>query len=457
MKKSIQSILFFLTKYLCIILIIIFLIRLLYVVNNWRIKLIDSQTDKLYKSINGSSSDKDLFERYTYNIEKKKDRVTALDLYRLGSLYDFVGESLTASSASNSKNAGYYYLKSLKKIEKKYKGDYKNTTAEDKYVIEKIKDRIHLNKLYVALLQQDKPIEEQPLWQDDINWLDTHLNTIEMTPTNARTSPPRNQILLNGQQPPEQIAESEIKWISDSQNVHDSNINQELVQQYNFISSKVTIPQWSMSAIIEYISSPSNLKKMSEFDQANIPVAVNMLYYINSYNPTIGILGVRESEYISKIFTYIMQERDERKKQIMTENFVANLKDMNPNGTPVCINGRITRALSSLATPGIDSACISNSSLLFGNFENQMELGILKSGQVIKNEIMSKVGNVRDSVIRSANENSVKQYNAGEQNEETAKLHASIMEHIDVEILSDYMDTKGIDLQKIRKEISDNI
>jgi len=418
--------------------ILIFMIVLFYIVlSAWYSKSIDAHIERTYNEINGSPiNDEKKFTEFVRGI-KKKNKITALDLYRLGSLCDYVG--------CNTVNASYYYKQSLEKIKEKHPNG-RAFSPQDIFIINKIKDRIRLNKLYVALLRQGLYIEERPLQPIHINQINADLEDIdrigtinidrfgaigiEFGPINA------DQIGI------ERTHTSENKtpaWTSDSQNVHDTNINQELVQQYNLVSNSVGPSNWNLHKISEYISSPAITEKMPAFELDNVFRATNMLRYIENHDPVIAMLGVRESEYMSNIFSYIMQQNDE-KKTVMTQNFINNLKDMEGNGSPVCINGRTTRALSSLAWPE--------------DIDFQDGIGILKSGQVIKNEILSKVGHIRDSVLANEDKEIVDKYNAGEQME---VLQATIMKEIDDKILADYSEAKGIDLKAIRNEIKDNL
>jgi hypothetical protein len=387
------------TKLIIYIIIVLLIIRILYIIKR---KYDTKKLNNIYLDINGTpNNDFKKFIEFKDAINKKKENATSLDYYRLGSLYDYV--------RNDNKNASYYYKLGLQNIKK-------NTNdVSNKYVINKIQDRLDLNNFYT----QNNYVEETPLENKDVLEIKQQLNEIKHHLSEIKD---KDKI--------------KTKWISDSQNVHDTNINQEIVKQFNELKNKIHISEWRPLQISNYII--EHKEDFPKYEQDKIPIAINMLDYINKYNPIIGILEISESIFIGIIFTYIINEKNETKKQIMLENFINNLYDMNPkNETPVCINGRITRALSTLAFP-----------------ESNSDLGILKSKQVIQNEIFSRVGDLRKKILENTPQQIVNDYNLDKDTQEVINLKSQIILSIDKEILSDY---KINGLSEIRKEIIDNI
>jgi hypothetical protein len=412
-------------KYIIAIILIILVIRLIYIISQKIQHIEDKKIDKIYTKINGNDHNNEkYFIQYNEAIRKKGKRSTPLDYYRIGSLYDYV--------RGNSELAGFFYILSLQKLmEKSVK---QKLTTKDNYIIQKMKDRLRLNNTYRALIAQMNIIEEVPLPNHQVNEIAARLDNIDIVVNQNEYNN------VDTHQPDE-------KWVSDSQNVHDSNINRDIANQFSLVKSKTLQSQWDINSIIRYIQRPEFLDTFLE--RENINNSVSVLRYIEKHNPHIGILGESEANYVGTIFTYIMQEQNEIRKQAMLENFVNNLNDINPNGTPVCINGRITRVISSLATPGIEDAGGEVS-------EFDKDIGVLKSGQVIRNEILARAGAMRNKVLEDAPENIVNEYNSGEQTENTNNLINQIVDRID-EVLTEYKDAKGVDLQSVRSEIIDNL
>lgn len=421
-----------------IIAILAFLvIRLFYIIYNKCSDLHNKKIDDIYTQINGSETeDEKYFAQYNMAIQQKGKMATALDYYRIGSLYDYV--------RTNSELAGFFYILSLQKL--KDKTATQHLDMQDKFIINKMRNRLQLNTIYQNLITQNRLIEEVPLTPNQINVIENNLQDIKINhirlPPRLNDFEPYDEFMFN---PFVDDKKGEKKWVSDSQNVHSSTINQDVINQYKFLKEHVLQSQWEPMQIANFIQRPEFVNKLPVFERNNVNLAVDMLSYIQSHNPTISILNEQETTYVGTIFTYIMQEQNDNRRQIMLENFVNNLKDMKPpQGTPVCINGRMTRVLSSLATPGLDA-------------ETPNDLGILKSEQVIKNEILARVGSIREKVLQNTSEYIVGEYNSNQSTPAVAELQNRIMEQIDSEILSEYDDTRGIDLAEIRTEIHDNL
>jgi len=397
------------TKIIIYIIILILIIRLLYILKK---KYDNHKKNRIYLQINGSpENDNKILKEYEKTLDKE---FTSLDYYRLGSLYDYVQNDVNKAS--------HFYKLGLQQI-KENKSDENNN-----YVISKIQDRIHLNNLY-----KHYNVEEMPLNDNHINEIKQNINEIKQNTNKIKQN--TNKIKQNTTI--QTINQQDlVKWTSDSQNVHDTNINQEIISQFNELKIQIPVSEWTPIQIAKYIQDNSCI--FPEFESKRIPNVIKMLNYINKYNPTIAILDISESIFIGLIFTYIMRQDNKGQQQIMLENFINNLYDMNPNDeTPVCINGRITRALSTLALP-----------------ESNSNLGILKSKQVIQNEIFSRVGELQKKILDNTPENIVNDYNLDKSTQDVINLKQYIISSIDNNILSDY---KDINLKIIRNQIVENI
>lgn len=434
-------------KIIIIVIILLLLVRLIYIAKTQYYIGRDKAADKIYTNIMGSpENDEQQFAQYSEAIRKKRNNATALDYYRMGSLYDYV--------RNDSEQAGFYYVLGLQKLKQKAKTI--PLSGKDNYILNKMQDRLRLNTIYQNIIDrqqlngQQLTLEEVPLSNQHIEAIEHELNDIAV----VRMPPPAFNVGLGTQlgdmpnwiidaQP--QQPDGQPHWVSDSQNVHDSHISQDVVSQYNQIKSRIVMPQWSPTQIANYIQRPDIIQSFPAFERDNIRGAVEMLHHINDRHANISILAESEPSYIGTLFTYIMQEKNQPRRQAMLENFVNNLQDMKPtNGSPVCVNGRITRAISSLATPGLESATDDG-------------IGILRSGQVIRNEILARAGEIRTQTLANASEVAAAEYNSGQPTQAAADLQAQILADIDARVLADYSDEKNINIQEVRREIEENL
>src|SRR5882757_4652338 len=96
-------------KSIIIIIILLLFLRLIVIASRQYYDYQDKVADKIYTNILGTpNNDERHFVQYSEAIRKKKNRTTALDYYRMGSLYDFV--------RGDSERAGFYYVLGLQKL-----------------------------------------------------------------------------------------------------------------------------------------------------------------------------------------------------------------------------------------------------------------------------------------------------------------------------------------------------
>jgi hypothetical protein len=317
-----------------------------------------------------------------------------IDDFRIGHIYDYVFH--------DNKNATKYYKKALKKIKKKRDPD-------GEFIKTKLRDRQILNQ--VAEID------------DNIIWLDLN----DFVPDDD----PQQNII----KPADNVNIPEIKtyWVSDSQNVHDTNINNELKSQYDLITNyNITnnIYIYSYNDIMAYLLNiyPT---ECNEMDKNNIEPAISMLEYIQKHNGNIMKLDTNETYFIQQVFSKIMAADNMR--ITMLENFVLNLKQSWNENIPVCITGRTTRILSSFAF------CDAG-------------IGILKSKQVIKNEIFAKAGTIQNKIINDYPPNIQEKYNNGD--DDMKYIDCRINEEIKKMVYNDYADSVDGDfLSDVLQEI----
>jgi hypothetical protein len=245
--------------------------------------------------------------------------------------------------------------------------NFLNTSSMDEYKIGSLydfvlKNPVKANKHYMNALRVPNPFIEIKI-ADRITYKDPDISAID-------TRELANQIKKNKKE------SLEIKWTSDSQNVHDSSINNEVERQYK----QLIRPQ--KSTIDDIIAFVSNVP-LNPLDEGNRCDAVSMLKYIKKNNPHISKLNDSECNFVRNVYEKVR----EKNNPVFLENFILNLKESYAGGTPVCITGRTARVMSSI-TDG------------------------LKSRPVIRNELLAISAGVRDAILRD--KNLMELYNGGE-------------------------------------------
>jgi hypothetical protein len=366
--------------------VIFTIICLLIVLFLYDLYLIKRGSD-LYLKIN-NDNDKNTACEYLKHITYKYKK-TPLDNYRIGGVYDFI--------LHDTNTAQNYYLEAVNQIKKN-----SNTTNDvieindNIFIRDRLEDRIRINF--------DAEHDDNIFRLRHLMDLNNELKNLE--------------IKIDKKIESNTPIEDHITWKSDSQNVHDSNINNELRESYEKIkkyNKNNNIFLWDINDIIGYIK---NINP-TEMETHNIPDAINMLEYIQINNAHISKINVSEKKFISEIFSKIICEKEEKKRINMLENLMMNLKESYGNGTPVCVTGRTTRILSSFA----------------GNDDS---IGIFKSKPVIKNEIFLKAGNIRNRLFNNVSKEVQEQYNNNIKNIDTQNLEYNMKSEIRNMINSDY-------------------
>jgi hypothetical protein len=388
-------------EYITLISIIITLMILCYLYDEY---VLSNSCKTIYNSID-NDNDINMANQYI-NYATSKYNKTPIDNYRIANIYDFV--------LHDTKNANNYYKKSINQIKQ-------NPAFDNNYFIkDRIRDRIIINN--------KSEIDDNKFNINDLNEIEMELNDLE-------------EILETEIYESDKKIEDKITWTEDSQNVHDSNINNELKDQFDSIkkfNDTNDIYIWNFDDIICFIKDYS--KEINDLDKKNIPDAIKMMEYINTHNCYVTKIDSGITLLMSHVFSYI-NTHEEKKRKVMIENLILNLKESYKNGTPVCITGQVTRILSSIAD--IDET---------GSIPG---LGILKSKTVIKNEILAKAGNIRNNIVKSYPEDTQKKYNESISCKEVNELEDHIKFDIENMIKKDYYDLWNSDKQWINNIIKE--
>lgn len=357
---------------------------------------------KLYNQIDNDNDEEsaNLFLSYAKNRIKK----SPLENYRIGNVYDFM--------LKDDIKAHEYYLQAINQAI--------DEPDEDALFIQtRLRDRVDINNIF--------EIDDAKYNIFNLDELDNELKELERALTDIyMADKPYNVSNTNDKK----TLEERVQWKSDSQNVHDSNINNELRKGYEKIKNEnANSFLWEIPDIIDYTRFIYS-KEADEAELRNIEPALKMLDYIDSKQGVeIMKLNTSERDFISNVFTKIYNEPDAKKRKILLENFMLNLKESYSNGSPVCITGRTTRIMTSFADMD----------------ENSPTLGILKAKPVIRNEILLKSADIRNKIFDNADKEVQDKYNKSINDVDTAALENDMKQEIRKMIHADYKELENED------------
>lgn len=209
---------------------------------------------------------------------------------------------------------------------------------------------------------------------------------------------------------PAQYIEQKIRWVSDHQNVHDEAIYKAVSNQYNKIKSYNTLynsSPYTIGSFEEFIRSSDNHKAREVFN------------WINGVNAKVEE-GVTEKDVIEQVWKRIHAPENAEKQKLMKEALLERLANINQDGNNVCISGRVPNILSALHTLDKDET-----------------LGVMKTKQALRNEVLTKTAQVTDVELKKMSEDDLKKYNSNEYNDNVKKTIETIKSKYD-EIAKEY-------------------
>lgn len=164
-------------------------------------------------------------------------------------------------------------------------------------------------------------------------------------------------------------------WHTDTQNVHDTLLSDTLVQQYSELKrlnrKQGVVDAASMNDIIR------SLQQTGDATES----AIQMLAFIRDHDATVVKLqNDTEPRLVQEVWAQAVRTPDG------VRSFVGNLEDSWNGGSPVCVTGRISRVLSSLAHIVPEAP----------------QLGVLKTREAVRNEIFNEAGKILDAAIDRA-------------------------------------------------------
>jgi len=326
-----------------------------------------------YQHIHGDANDE--IAQNVINYGERLEAKTALEHYILGTTY--------LLNAQQPQNAVRHFQQAVQVIQAGHQG---NDWDIENFVLERVHD---FNDLFVDFPDiDDIPIQEALL---------THYNT-RPTPTRTEEDP---RTSLAGRQ----------KWVSDSQNVHDSGIIDSFKNQYQIVKkensllknrSQLTYGSFKKWLADRYSSSPKyqDMQKVIDFIDNN--------YYVPAIDD-------HEKSIVENVWARSYDPANSDNQAKIQEALAYAILDCVEGNHVVCITGRSQKVWQALAT-----------------LDKDPHMGVFKSKQAVKNEIFDRCRNIIDQHIESGISQELKQdYLANKETEQVEELKDHIRAEID--------------------------
>jgi hypothetical protein len=212
----------------------------------------------------------------------------------------------------------------------------------------------------------------------------------------------------------EKVILSKTKWHSDTQNVHDSTLYQELVQQYDIVAAEnKKIPNIQLK----------DYKGMCQWVRARLggrPLDLqraNKVLEVWDNNYPIQAMGgsVSEQDLVMAVWHRIHDPQNAERMNALKEAFVEGILDCLENDHVVCMSGRNSKIWQ-----------------ILGSIDYNEQMGILRTKETIKNTIILKCASIVNKYMTSGvvSDNVLEDYKAGTVTNEVTELKETIIKEI---------------------------
>lgn len=203
---------------------------------------------------------------------------------------------------------------------------------------------------------------------------------------------------------PQKYILSKKHFTSDSQNVHDSIINDSLKSQFLYIrhenAQEPELQQYTFNTLVEWVNN------RPEHEQ--IRKVLDRIGGQTSFMSTVS-----EREFILEIWKRINSQQNTHNHISLLDAFATALVDCIEGDVVVCMSGRNSKMLQSLAKLDINE-----------------KLGILKNKQMLRNEIYEQSAKILNDCLNDTSEEVQQAYYAGEESAQIDELRERIIENI---------------------------
>ncbi len=227
-------------------------------------------------------------------------------------------------------------------------------------------------------------------------------------------------------------------YTNDAQNVHDSNVNRDL--RATLATFKRDIQAIDPAHNIEEARAYIN-KNSGNLGHEKSQHALQVLDTI-SKGDLISTYGDTEDAIFAYTWERCKDQRNAENADLMREAIITGLADSIENGHQVCINGRTSHVLNSLATLDYDPAL--GSAMTFEAYRNQ----IFQETKQIINDITEGAKASSDAALRAGAES----YEMGDESDDVTTFKAQLQTRIDNNIDTYSTKLSQKDLANIKSE-----
>jgi hypothetical protein len=346
-----------------------------------------------FNSIRGEEFDEEAKKAIEYGEAIQEPR--AIDHYRTGAVY--------LLNAKNHTAAHRHFQQALNQII-----EGRVDTREAPFILNRIAD---FNDMFIDFDDVDDDLPLQQAMLAHFNQQANVLNQVEKKKVEIAADDPefKQKTLLSRQD-----------WQSDSQNVHDTAIYEELKDQVSrVLESNHKIKDIQLHNYDEAINW-LRVKYKDSPKKQDLEKAINV---INNDYPIGSIPGVTEKSLLTAIWQRTFDPENKDRAVQIREAMGDAVLDCIENGATVCLSGRSSKVWQALA-----------------KLDKEPEMGILKTKQALRNEILDRSAKIMDDFI--GNNGSVSQalkeaYNNDENTEQVKELKECIKTKIS-ELSNDY-------------------
>lgn len=369
-----------------VILIIYLIMRLFYKIKIQGEDYNQRQAHHYFNNLHGDTFDDDAKQAIKYG--ESIDTPRAIDHFRLGTTY--------LITANNPRRAHQHFRQALDQI---IQGEVE--IKEVPFLLDRIDD-------YKNHFVNFPEIEELPIQMAMMAHFEAKQNLLKQVekkkPEISKDDPEFTQKVLLAQQ----------NWESDAQNVHDTAIYGELVQQFQKVRSENNrIPNISTKTYadamrwlkIRYQNEPDKLNKVRDVEKM-----LNNNYKLSQLNAT-------EQDLVTTIWQRAYDPENKDRFNEIREAFGDAITDCVEGGHVVCLDGRSSKIWQALA-----------------KLDKDPQIGILKTKQMLRNEIYEKSAKIVDEYIGNSGTASTElkdAYNRDDNTEQVNELRECIKGQID--------------------------
>lgn len=366
----------------------------------------------------------------------RPEKRTSKDNFRIGNIYRYY--------VKNPELANLYYKKALESINLE-RNNHRAVETNVENVIDRIEDYEELDIGVRQVLPHMRELIMEDRIVRQINNLGEAVIEHPLPPTLQLRNAHAEEVRLNvepmnmtakimGEKNKSEYFKSLQKWTPDPQNVHDSNLTNDVVKTYNMLVKGIGYNIGSgkdMTAISEMkaaIQRLENNKTIARITRINAHKTIDAM----SNDLLHSKIGLSEGEIISTIWYRINHDINKSNREELIVSLAENLSDAVGNSgtgtSPVCTAGRVSRAL-----------------LSFAHLDANPEVGQLKTKEMIRNEVFESASDAYKKFLEESmnGSNDIMKKGAidsknGDDTPETALFENVVKEKIKERLETDY-------------------